>query len=178
MSYNLTEVYSAGFSKNPPALYQNLQMRKLEGSGTLLHESSSEDHNRARQASFCQCRIPPTEESMVSYDAGHHCCPALRRMRCKHYAFVTCNCKLRCMTVQNPFSCRPSLLMEALSAQLQHGQQPRALTRSIQLLQVCSQEPVLLDACAYSGERQHIVRDSTSTLCSGFRVQAKPCSHL
>ena len=33
--------------------------------------------------------------------------PALRRMRCKHYVFVTCNCKLRCMTVHNPVSCRP-----------------------------------------------------------------------
>ena len=41
--------------------------------------------------------------------------------------------------------------MEAVTAQLQHGTQTRGLTRSIQLLQVCSQEPNLLDEFAHSG---------------------------
>ncbi len=41
--------------------------------------------------------------------------------------------------------------MEAVTAQLQHGRQTRGLTRSIQLLQVCSQEPKLLDEFAHSG---------------------------
>ncbi len=41
--------------------------------------------------------------------------------------------------------------MEAVTAQLQHGRQTRGLSRSIQLLQVCSQEPDLLDEFAHSG---------------------------
>ncbi|KAA6430088.1 MAG: hypothetical protein FRX49_00519 [Trebouxia sp. A1-2] len=55
-------------------------------------------------------------------------------------------------------SFRPSLLMEAVTAQLQHGTQTRGLTRSIQLLQVCSQEPSLLDEFAHSECISELVR--------------------
>ena len=41
--------------------------------------------------------------------------------------------------------------MEAVTALLQHGRQTRGLTRSIQLLQICSQEPRLLDEFVHSG---------------------------
>ena len=47
--------------------------------------------------------------------------------------------------------------MEAVNAQLQHGRHPRALSRGVQLLQACSQEPLLLDACAQSGTAPYSV---------------------
>ena len=31
-----------------------------------------------------------------------HRIKTLRHIRCKHYVFVTCNCKLRCFTVESP----------------------------------------------------------------------------
>ena len=46
--------------------------------------------------------------------------------------------------------------MEAVTAQLRHGRQPRGLSRSVQLLQVCCQEPSLLDACVCSGMRNDL----------------------
>ncbi|DBB07175.1 TPA: hypothetical protein ACH3X1_011742 [Trebouxia sp. C0004] len=55
-------------------------------------------------------------------------------------------------------SFRPSLLMEAVTAQLQHSRQTRGLTRGIQLLQVCSQEPNLLEEFAHSECVSELVR--------------------
>ena len=43
------------------------------------------------------------------------------------------------------------MLTAAVAAQLQHGKQAQAVSRSIQLLQSCSQEASLVQACAQSG---------------------------
>ena len=56
--------------------------------------------------------------------------------------------------------------MEAVGAQLRHGRQPRALGRCMQLLQACTQQPSLLQACAQSGTPMLMLMTSLPTLLS------------